>query len=128
MRVVSINGNEYPVAFTIKALHDFAKGQGVELVSEAFSSLAFLSKFKKGYKVEIDDIDKVAGLTVAAINAGLRKQGKIVNVDFDDVYEGLINNAEAVTNVLAEVIDAMNAYLEVSNEQGEKKKELKQTA
>ena len=128
MKVIKLNSTEYPVAFTIKALHDFAKSQGIDLVEQSLTSLAFLTKFKKGYKIEIDDLDKVTSLTVAAINAGARKQGKPVNVDFDSIYDALIKEPEALSVVLAEVVDSMNEYLETFAGTNEKKKELTKSA
>lgn len=124
MTSINLNGQELPIAFTVKALHDFARSQGIEYVQDALQSLAFLAKFKEGYKLEIEDLESISGLSVAAINAGARKKKQKVDIDEDFIYEALVKDPSKVQPILAEVVDSLNDYLETFGISDEKKKKL----
>lgn len=112
MRKVTIAGVEYPIHFSMKALHDFAKGQGVDDVAGAMGAMGFLANFKKGYKLSITDLEKITALAEATIKAGQRKSGEVISVDVDAIYEYLLLSPEAVKQVVEEVVEGLNEYLE----------------
>ena len=120
MRTAKINGKEYPIHFSVKALHEFAKGQGIDDVAQALASLSFLGNFKPGHSLTITDFEKVSLLAEAVIGAGARKEKKTVDVDSDAIYEMLMQNPDSVRAVVEEVVDGLNSYLEVFA--GDKKK------
>ena len=122
MNTVKINDKQYPIAFTVKALHDFSRSQGITHVQDALVSLQFLAKFQKGYKLEIEDLEKITTLSVCAINAGARKAKQPMVVDEDEIYEALIKDPVSVQPILAEVVDSLNDYLEAFGLDTEKKK------